>query len=80
MAETTSLSFTSAYELFSGLEQQLGKVVIGQEQAVREIIIGLLAAGHILIEGVPGLGKTLLARALATAAGVKFNRIQFTPD
>jgi MoxR-like ATPase len=80
MAETTTLSFTSAYELFSSLEQQLGKVVIGQEQAVREIIIGLLAAGHILIEGVPGLGKTLLARALATAAGVKFNRIQFTPD
>jgi MoxR-like ATPase len=47
---------------------------------IREVIIGLLAAGHVLVEGVPGLGKTLLVRALAAAVGGRFSRVQFTPD
>ncbi|MDJ0621618.1 MAG: MoxR family ATPase [Desulfocapsaceae bacterium] len=62
------------------LEQEIKKSVIGQDRVVREMIIGLLGGGHILIEGVPGLGKTLLARTMAKAAGSQFNRIQFTPD
>jgi MoxR-like ATPase len=64
----------------TSLEQELKKSVVGQDQVVREMVIGLLGGGHILIEGVPGLGKTLLARTLAKAAGSRFNRIQFTPD
>ncbi len=56
------------------------KVVIGQDQIIRETVVALLAAGHVLIEGVPGLGKTLLARALAQAVRGKFSRVQFTPD
>ena len=62
------------------LEREIRKHVIGQDLVVREMVIGLLGAGHILIEGVPGLGKTLLARTMARAAGSQFNRIQFTPD
>lgn len=64
----------------SELETQIRRAVIGQASIVREIITALLAGGHVLIEGVPGLGKTLLVQALAKALGGKFNRIQFTPD
>jgi MoxR-like ATPase len=74
------LSFEEGIQKISALEGELKKSVVGQDQVVREMVVGLLAAGHILIEGVPGLGKTLLARTLAMAAGAKFNRIQFTPD
>lgn len=62
------------------LEAEMKKSVVGQDRVVRQMVIGLLGGGHILIEGVPGLGKTLLARTMAKAAGSKFNRIQFTPD
>jgi len=74
------LSFDEGIQKIASLEQELKKCVVGQDQVVKEMVIGMLAAGHILIEGVPGLGKTLLARTLAKAAGSKFNRIQFTPD
>jgi len=56
------------------------KVVLGQEAATREVLICLLARGHVLLEGVPGTAKTLLVRALALALRVRFRRIQFTPD
>ena len=62
------------------LEAEIGKAVIGQQQVIREVIVALLAAGHVLIEGVPGLGKTLLARALTATVGGLFHRVQFTPD
>ncbi len=62
------------------LVTEIGRAVIGQQQVVREVVIALLAAGHVLIEGVPGLGKTLLVRSLASAVGGNFQRIQFTPD
>ena len=55
-------------------------VVIGKEQTVKYSIICLLAGGHVLLEDVPGVGKTTLSRALAEASGCAFNRIQFTPD
>jgi MoxR-like ATPase len=59
---------------------ELNKVFIGQEQLVRGVLAALLAEGHVLIESVPGLGKTLLVRALGRVLGCRFNRIQFTPD
>lgn len=64
----------------TALQQQMCQAMIGQQQIVREILIALIAGGHVLIEGVPGLGKTLLVRALTKAVGGKFKRIQFTPD
>lgn len=55
-------------------------VVVGQEEVVEQLLFGAMCAGHVLIESAPGLGKTLLVRSLATALGLKFSRIQFTPD
>ncbi len=62
------------------LEHELDSIVVGQEQVIRELLLALLAGGHILLEGVPGLGKTLLVRTLSDALSLKFARIQFTPD
>src|SRR5947209_8289029 len=62
------------------LEQELCSIVIGQERVIRELLLALFAGGHVLLEGVPGLGKTLLVRTLADALALKFARIQFTPD
>src|SRR4051812_34097433 len=59
---------------------EINKVFIGQDQLVRGVLLALLAGGHVLIESVPGLGKTLLVRALGRTLGCAFNRIQFTPD
>jgi MoxR-like ATPase len=69
-----------ALERVRGLEQEIQRAVIGQQRVIRDLAIALLAAGHVLIEGVPGLGKTLLARSLAAAVGGRFSRVQFTPD
>jgi MoxR-like ATPase len=60
--------------------EALNHVVLGQEGATREVLVALLARGHVLLEGVPGTAKTLLARTLALALDVRFQRIQFTPD
>jgi MoxR-like ATPase len=62
------------------LETAVQTVVIGQSEVVRETVIALLAGGHVLLEGVPGLGKTLLVRTLAAALDLSFSRVQFTPD
>ncbi len=62
------------------LFMELGKTIIGQKQMLERLMIGLLSGGHILLEGVPGLAKTLAINTLAQAVDVKFNRIQFTPD
>jgi MoxR-like ATPase len=62
------------------LEQEIGRAVIGQKQVIRDTAAALLAGGHVLVEGVPGLGKTLLVRSLAASIGGVFNRVQFTPD
>ena len=59
---------------------ELGKVVLGQETLCREVMIGLLGGGNVLLEGQPGLGKTLLVRTLADAVEITSSRIQFTPD
>jgi MoxR-like ATPase len=62
------------------LRQQMGRVIVGQHQLVDRLIIGLITNGHILLEGVPGLAKTLAVKTLAAATQVKFQRLQFTPD
>ncbi|RLA68755.1 MAG: ATPase, partial [Epsilonproteobacteria bacterium] len=64
----------------SQLKKELAKAVIGQEQMIEGLLIGLLSEGHILIEGVPGLAKTTTVNALSRALGLDFKRIQFTPD
>ena len=62
------------------LSLEMGKVIVGQKALVENLLIGLLAGGHILLEGVPGLAKTLAINTLAQAVDAKFSRIQFTPD
>ena len=62
------------------LQLEMGKVIVGQKNMVERLLIGLLANGHILLEGVPGLAKTLAVKTLASAIKAKFQRIQFTPD
>jgi len=70
-------SFRSDY---GRIAEEIGKVIVGHEQVVHQVLVCLLAGGHALLEGVPGLGKTLLVRTLADVLDVKFSRIQFTPD
>ncbi|MET0792151.1 MAG: MoxR family ATPase [Polyangiaceae bacterium] len=62
------------------IEAEVSRVLVGQEALVEHVLVGLVARGHVLIEGVPGLGKTLLVRALSRVLGLSFRRIQFTPD
>ncbi|WP_198001490.1 AAA family ATPase [Nibribacter ruber] len=62
------------------LRQEIGKIIVGQQEVLDEVLITLLAGGHGLLEGVPGLAKTLLVRTLASAVDLPFRRIQFTPD
>ena len=69
-----------AHRLAESLRQEIGKALIGQNAVVEQVLVALFAAGHVLIEGVPGLGKTLLVRALARTFDGRFARIQFTPD
>ncbi len=62
------------------IQIEMNKVIVGQKQMIERLLIGLLANGHILLEGVPGLAKTLAIKSLANAIDAKFSRIQFTPD
>ncbi len=62
------------------LREEIGQAVIGQDTTVERMLVALLANGHVLLEGMPGLAKTLLVKSLGTALGVQFERIQFTPD
>jgi MoxR-like ATPase len=69
---------TSAW--IQALREEIGRVIVGQEQLVERLLVGLLANGHVLLEGVPGLAKTMCVRTLAAAVQASFHRIQFTPD
>ncbi len=74
-AEVDTLS-----QKLQALKAEIGKVIIGQERTVDQLLITFLAGGHVLLEGVPGLAKTVMIRTLADAIDLKFKRIQFTPD
>ena len=67
-------------EVFEALRREVGKVIVGHEEIVDNVLISLFSGGHVLLEGVPGLGKTLLVRTLSSAFSLEFRRIQFTPD
>ena len=69
-----------AEERLNSVKREIGKVIVGQEDVVNGVLICLLAGGHVLLEGVPGLGKTTLLRTLARTLQLKYSRIQFTPD
>src|SRR5215510_1135859 len=62
------------------LKQEIGKVIVGQDQMIQLLLAAVLADGHVLIEGVPGVAKTLTAKLLSKSISVGFSRIQFTPD
>lgn len=62
------------------IQEEIGRVIVGQAEIVQSVLTAVLAGGHVLLEGVPGLGKTLLVRTLAQAMDLQFSRIQFTPD
>jgi MoxR-like ATPase len=76
-AEMTAERFA---ELATAIEREVGAFIVGQQQLVRHTLISLLAGSHALLEGVPGLGKTMLVRTMAEALDLGFSRIQFTPD
>jgi len=83
-AETTAheapLTIEQGAELLGRIRDEVAARVIGQDAAIEDALVALVARGHLLIEGVPGTAKTLLARTLASALGARFARIQFTPD
>ena len=67
-------------ELFLDLQNEIAKVIVGQEAILKKVLLGFIAGGHLLLEGVPGLAKTLLVQTLSQAVQADFSRIQFTPD
>jgi MoxR-like ATPase len=67
-------------DTFKRIEAEIRKVIVGHDDAIRKVLIAFFAGGHVLLEGVPGLGKTLLVKAFSAAIGMSFKRIQFTPD
>jgi MoxR-like ATPase len=79
-AETFEARLSMARETSQKLRDAIGHVIVGQNDVVDQTLWGLLAGGHVLLEGAPGLGKTLLVRTLAGCLDLKFSRIQFTPD
>ncbi|MGI8405172.1 MAG: AAA family ATPase [Thermomicrobiales bacterium] len=80
MSEELGITPSEFRVVTDAIETEISKVIVGQQDVVRNVVIALIAGGHVLLEGVPGLGKTLLVRTLADALDLRFSRIQFTPD
>lgn len=80
MSNTLNEQVQAAFGWIKALREEIGQVIVGQEQLVDRLLVGLLANGHVLLEGVPGLAKTMAVRSLASAIDASFHRIQFTPD
>lgn len=79
-AETTGPAEPQAREALGRIRTEIGKAVVGQDRAVTGLVIALLCKGHVLLEGVPGVAKTLLVRTMSQTMGLEFSRVQFTPD
>ena len=77
---TVNDQIAAAHDVIARLRTEVGRVVVGQERSVDRLVIALLIRGHVLVEGLPGLAKTLLVKTLAAAIDASFKRIQFTPD
>ncbi len=78
--QTLDLDLEKFHDVSSAIVAEVGKVIVGQHDVIRHVLLGILSNGHILMEGVPGLGKTMLIRALGKSLTLEFSRIQFTPD
>ena len=77
---TTEEQTVAFREAFERARAEIGRVIVGHSDTIENVLIGLVAGGHVLLEGVPGLGKTLLVRTLAQVLDLSFSRVQFTPD
>src|SRR5690349_1174913 len=77
---STESQIQSFRDTYAALQAEIGKVIVGHTDIVESTLIALFGGGHVLLEGVPGLGKTLLIRTLGEVLDMPFNRIQFTPD
>src|SRR6266566_7862574 len=77
---STESQIQSFRDTYAALQAEIGKVIVGHTAIVESTVIALFAGGHVLLEGVPGLGKTLLVRTLGEVLDLSFNRVQFTPD
>lgn len=80
MSNIEEISVAEFRETADNIESQIGNVIVGQKEVVRFVLTAILSGGHALLEGVPGLGKTMLIRTLSEALDLEFSRIQFTPD
>lgn len=80
MATEMAMSPATFRETALRIEQRIAEAVVGQHEIIRDVLVAVIAGGHTLVEGVPGLGKTLLVRTLAQSLDLSFSRIQFTPD
>lgn len=76
----SKINFSGLHDTVAKIKSEVAKIIIGQDDAIKQLIIAILADGHVLIEGVPGVAKTLMAKVLAKTVECKFSRIQFTPD
>src|SRR5438874_12253230 len=76
----TEATLQQAVDRLNQVRAEIAKIIVGQDDVVEGVLICLLSGGHVLLEGVPGLGKTTLLRPLARALQLKYPRIQFTPD
>lgn len=80
MSDKPAITLEQFHESASAIMREVGKIIVGQDEVIKFVLICVISGNHALLEGVPGLGKTTLIRALATALRLKFSRIQFTPD
>ncbi len=80
MSESLEPRLAQFRTTFRRIQQEMGKMIVGQDDVIESVLVALFTGGHVLLEGVPGLGKTMLVRTLGEAVNLQFSRIQFTPD